>query len=127
VKTPDMKQHYILFLLTLFFLGFFDLSAQETTKKYACTISMSQFIKEIQDTSKARIVIKDTNTLKKEAYIGFKQMLNAMALSMNAFVTLGYGDMPARGVARYLAVFEGLTGWFLLSIFSASLISQILQ
>jgi Ion channel len=56
-----------------------------------------------------------------------QRMLDAFALSMNAFVTLGYGDMPARGVARYLAVLEGLTGWFLLSIFSASLISQILQ
>ncbi len=55
------------------------------------------------------------------------QFVNAVALSMNAFVTLGYGDMPARGVARYLAVLEGLMGWFLLSIFSASLISQILQ
>ncbi|MCC6723278.1 MAG: hypothetical protein IT258_02120 [Saprospiraceae bacterium] len=58
---------------------------------------------------------------------GFVQLVNAVALSMNAFVTLGYGDMPARGVARYLAVLEGLMGWFLLSIFSASLISQILQ
>ncbi|MCU0348852.1 MAG: ion channel, partial [Saprospiraceae bacterium] len=58
---------------------------------------------------------------------GLVQFVNAVALSMNAFVTLGYGDMPARGVARYLAVLEGLTGWFLLSIFSASLISQILQ
>ncbi len=65
--------------------------------------------------------------IKKELFIGFKQLANAMALSMNAFVTLGYGEMPARGIARYLAVFEGLTGWFLLSIFSASLISQILQ
>jgi hypothetical protein len=55
------------------------------------------------------------------------QILEAFALSMNAFVTLGYGDMPARGISRYLAVLEGLTGWFLLSIFSASLISQILQ
>lgn len=58
---------------------------------------------------------------------GLVQFVNAVALSMNAFVTLGYGDMPARGVARYLAVLEGLMGWFLLSIFSASLISQILQ
>jgi hypothetical protein len=65
--------------------------------------------------------------IKKELFIGFKQLANALALSMNAFVTLGYGEMPARGIARYLAVFEGLTGWFLLSIFSASLISQILQ
>ncbi len=65
--------------------------------------------------------------VRNQTKIGFKQMLNAMALSMNAFVALGYGDMPAKGIARYLAVFEGLTGWFLLSIFSSSLISQILQ
>jgi hypothetical protein len=52
---------------------------------------------------------------------------NALTLSLNAFVTLGYGEIEAQGIARYLAVFEGLIGWFLLSIFSVSLISQILQ
>lgn len=67
------------------------------------------------------------SSLKFQVVKGLKQLLNAFALSMNAFVTLGYGDMPAKGVARYLAVLEGLTGWFLLSIFSSSLISQILQ
>lgn len=70
---------------------------------------------------------KHTDFIKKELFTGLKQLTNAIALSMNAFVTLGYGEMPARGVARYLAVFEGLTGWLLLSIFSASLISQMLQ
>jgi hypothetical protein len=53
--------------------------------------------------------------------------LNAGALSLNAFVTLGYGEIQAKGIARYLAVLEGALGWFLLSIFSVSLISQILQ
>ncbi len=53
--------------------------------------------------------------------------INALALSLNAFVTLGYGEIQAIGVARYLAVLEGALGWFLLSIFSVSLISQILQ
>lgn len=53
--------------------------------------------------------------------------INAAALSLNAFVTLGYGEIQARGLARYLAVLEGALGWFLLSIFSVSLISQILQ
>ncbi|MCS6808294.1 MAG: hypothetical protein RML40_06720 [Bacteroidota bacterium] len=52
---------------------------------------------------------------------------NAVALSVNAFVTLGYGEIQARGIARYLAVLEGALGWFLLSIFSVSLISQVLQ
>jgi uncharacterized protein YjbI with pentapeptide repeats len=57
----------------------------------------------------------------------FMRSLNALALSLNAFVTLGYGEIQARGVARYLAVLEGVCGWFLLSIFSVSLISQLLQ
>lgn len=55
------------------------------------------------------------------------RFVNAVALSLNAFVTLGYGEIQARGVSRYLAVAEGAIGWFLLSIFSVSLISQILQ
>ncbi len=55
------------------------------------------------------------------------RLLNATALSLNAFVTLGYGEIQARGISRYLAVLEGAIGWFLLSIFSVSLISQILQ
>lgn len=53
--------------------------------------------------------------------------LNAITLSLNSFVTLGYGEISARGVSRYLAVLEGLIGWFLLGIFSVSLISQMLQ
>ncbi|MES2386454.1 MAG: hypothetical protein V4543_00515 [Bacteroidota bacterium] len=56
----------------------------------------------------------------------FMRLLNATALSLNAFVTLGYGEMQARGIARYLVVLEGAIGWFLLGIFSVSLISQIL-
>lgn len=53
--------------------------------------------------------------------------LNALFLSINAFSTLGFGDIPVRGFSRYLAILEGFIGWFLLSIFSVSLISQILQ
>lgn len=53
--------------------------------------------------------------------------VNAFALSMNAFVTLGYGELEAKGIARYFCVLEGIVGWFVLSIFSVSLISQILQ
>ncbi len=55
------------------------------------------------------------------------RLLNALALSLNAFVTLGYGEIQARGIARYLAVLEGVCGWFLLSIFSVSLITQLMQ
>jgi hypothetical protein len=55
------------------------------------------------------------------------RIINATTLSLNAFVTLGYGEISARGIARYLCVLEGLLGWFFLSLFSVSLIGQILQ
>jgi hypothetical protein len=53
--------------------------------------------------------------------------LNSLILSINTFTTLGFGDIPVVGVSRYVAILEGFLGWFLLSIFSISLISQILQ
>lgn len=55
------------------------------------------------------------------------RLVNAALLSLNSFITLGYGEIEAKGISRYLAVVEGAVGWFLLSIFSVSLISQILQ
>lgn len=59
--------------------------------------------------------------------MGFvKSLLNAMTLSLNAFVTLGFGTIPTSGVARYVCIIQGFIGWFLLSIFTASLINQVL-
>jgi hypothetical protein len=52
--------------------------------------------------------------------------LNALTLSLNAFVTLGFGNIPTRGAARYVCVIEGFLGWFLLSIFTVALINQVL-
>ncbi len=54
-------------------------------------------------------------------------ILDSIMLSLNVFSTLGFGQIPVRGVPRYLTVFEGFIGWFLLSIFSVSLISQVIQ
>lgn len=54
------------------------------------------------------------------------RVLDAITLSINAFSTLGFGDIPVKGIVRYLTILEGFIGWFLLSIFSVSLISQIL-
>ena len=59
-------------------------------------------------------------------YTGFIHALNAITLSMNAFTTLGFGDIPTRGAARYVTIVQGLIGWFLLTIFSVSLINQVL-
>lgn len=60
-------------------------------------------------------------------YLFVVRSLNSIVLSLNTFSTLGFGDIPVRGISRYVAVIEGFLGWFLLSIFSVSLISQILQ
>jgi hypothetical protein len=54
-------------------------------------------------------------------------LTDSLTTSLNAFSTLGFGEIPFQGLARYLAVIEGFIGWFLLSIFSVSLISQIIQ
>jgi hypothetical protein len=53
-------------------------------------------------------------------------LLNAVTLSLNAFITLGFGNIPTQGLARYVCVLQGLIGWFLLSIFTVALINQAL-
>lgn len=60
-------------------------------------------------------------------YLGLIRALNATTLSINAFSTLGFGTIPVKGASRYITIIEGFLGWFLLSIFSVSLISQMLQ
>ena len=57
----------------------------------------------------------------------FVRLIDSLTTSLNAFSTLGFGEIPVRGIAKYLAVIEGFIGWFLLSIFSVALISQIIQ
>ncbi len=52
--------------------------------------------------------------------------INAITLSLNAFVTLGFGTIPTTGIARYVCVLQGFLGWFLLSLFSVALINQVL-
>jgi hypothetical protein len=52
--------------------------------------------------------------------------VNALTLSLNAFTTLGFGNIPTHGLARYVCVVQGFIGWFLLSIFTVALISQAL-
>ena len=55
------------------------------------------------------------------------KVLNAVMLSVNSFTTLGFGEIPTRGIGRYAAIIEGFIGWFLLTLFSVSLITQLLQ
>jgi len=57
--------------------------------------------------------------------IGFLvSLINAVTLSLNAFTTLGFGNIPTHGLARYVCVLQGFIGWFLLSIFTVALINQ---
>ncbi|MFK5891103.1 MAG: hypothetical protein QM486_10290 [Flavobacteriaceae bacterium] len=57
----------------------------------------------------------------------FVKFLNALTLSINTFTTLGFGEIPIKGIPRYLAIIQGFIGWFMLTIFSVSLISQLLN
>jgi hypothetical protein len=55
------------------------------------------------------------------------KVLNALMLSINTFTTLGFGEIPIKGLPRCLAIIQGFIGWFMLTIFSVSLISQLLN
>lgn len=57
----------------------------------------------------------------------FIKFINALTLSLNTFTTLGFGEIPTKGLPRYLTIIQGFIGWFMLSIFSVSLISQLLN
>lgn len=56
----------------------------------------------------------------------FMALINAFTLSLNAFTTLGFGNIPTTGISRYVAILQGFLGWFLLGLFSVSLINQVL-
>ncbi len=88
-------------------------------------------------TSKKRLVenFKDFIQKNEKGYVkpffillwGFMlSLLNAVTLSLNAFITLGFGNIPTHGIARYFCVLEGFLGWFLLSIFTVAMINQVL-
>lgn len=55
------------------------------------------------------------------------RMFNSAMLSLNAFSTLGFGKIPVKGISRYVVIVQGFLGWFLLSIFSVSLVNQLIQ
>jgi hypothetical protein len=95
------------------------------------------FPSEWDTTSKARLIanFKDFRQQNDKGYInpffimlgGFLlSLINAFTLSLNSFVTLGFGTIPTKGLARYVCIIQGFIGWFLLSIFTVSLINQVL-
>ena len=60
-------------------------------------------------------------------YLIIVRALNSIILSINAFSTLGFGQIPVRGFTKYLAIIEGFVGWFLLSVFIVSLLNQMMN
>ena len=67
-----------------------------------------------------------TQGFKKTMLLSGKHLINSQILSLNAFVTLGFGNIPTKGIPRYICIFEGFIGWFLLSLFTVALINQTL-
>ncbi len=60
-------------------------------------------------------------------YILAVKFINSIILSLNSFVVIGFGMLPEKGLAMYLSIIEGIIGWFLLTIFTITLLSQVLQ
>ena len=62
-------------------------------------------------------------------YFIIVKLFNSLILSLNNFVVIGFGAMPEQdnSFAMYLSIIEGIIGWFLLTIFTITLFSQVLQ
>ena len=58
-------------------------------------------------------------------YLIIVRGFNSLILSINAFSTLGFGQIPVKGFTKYVAIIEGFIGWFLLSILLVSLLNQM--
>lgn len=62
-------------------------------------------------------------------YVIIVKFLNSFIQSLNSFVVIGFGALPEEDewFAMYLSIIEGIIGWFLLTIFTITLLSQVLQ
>ncbi len=55
------------------------------------------------------------------------KFVNSFMLSLNMFLAMGFGKTPENSAPMYLTVIEGLIGWLMITIFSITLLSQLLQ
>ncbi len=60
-------------------------------------------------------------------YVLVVKFFNGLIMSLNSFVVVGFGALPEKGLAMYICIIEGIIGWFLLTIFTITLFSQVLQ
>ena len=112
-----IKSGWVILLFAIFYLFFpsdWDVS------------NRSQLLSKVKDLTSKNREKTFIATLAFVAYSAFIHILNALTLSLNAFTTLGFGDIPTHGAARYVTIVQGFIGWFLLTIFSVSLINQVL-
>lgn len=57
----------------------------------------------------------------------FIKFVNSFILSINMFLAMGFGKTPEGRSPMYLTVIEGLIGWLMITIFTITLLSQLLQ
>lgn len=107
---------YIILLFSIFY--FFFPSEWDVSSKSKILKNMKLTINKNEP--------KTFQTLIKAVALLFLSFLNAFTLSMNSFVTLGFGNIPTKGLARYVCIVQGFMGWFLLSLFSVALINQVI-
>lgn len=55
------------------------------------------------------------------------KFVNSYLLSTNILVSLGFGKTPEQVIPLYISIIQGVLGWFVLTIFSITLLSQMLQ
>ena len=120
-----IKSGWVILLFAIFYL-FFP-SDWDVTNRAEFLQKWKQFLtlKSQDESGKSRFAYF-LSTLTFVLFTGFIHVLNALTLSLNAFTTLGFGEIPTHGAARYVTIVQGFIGWFLLTIFSVSLINQVL-
>ncbi|MGB0807286.1 MAG: potassium channel family protein [Salibacteraceae bacterium] len=112
-----VKSWWVIFIFSIFYL-FFP-SDWDVSNKIELLTKIKSLTKKNRDKSIGSTLVFIVSS----SFINF---LNALTLSLNAFTTLGFGDIPTHGAARYITIIQGFIGWFMLTIFSVSLISQVL-
>ena len=118
--TSPTRALVISFYIILFFavFYFFYPSDWDTTSKSKMIASLKSALNK-EETGTTKSVINSLGLL-------FLSFINAITLSLNSFVTLGFGTIPTHGLARYICIVQGFLGWFLLSLFTVALINQVI-
>ncbi|MEO9485353.1 MAG: hypothetical protein ABJG47_17980 [Ekhidna sp.] len=107
---------YIILAFSIFY--FFFPSEWDTTSKKQL-LEQFKLILDKKHKQIARPLMKTTGLF-------VLSFVNAFTLSINSLVTLGFGTIPTKGLARYVCIIQGFIGWFLLSLFTVALINQVI-